>query len=499
MTTNVERGAGAARSVSKDGLPPGPSESPLRQLLHLVIDPFGFFADCERRFGPIFTMRILGQDPWVMIGDPEAVRAAFRMSSDELHSAADGIKFLVGQHSIIFLDGETHRRERRILTPPFKHERMAVYAERMLARANDAIDRLVPGQIVEAHALATDITLSVIVECIFGVANPTSRDRLAALFRRHLSWMQTAPVGLVSMALGGDRSRALIARGTARYADEARTEGPLPSHRSPLARFFATKAEVDAMLKLELDRCRRDPGDRDDVLALLARATYDGEAKMVDEALLDELFLLMVAGHDTSSITLTWALWFLLTHPEALARTKAEIDEVFGDGPITARAADRLRYVPAVVEETLRLRPIATSVTRKLVEPMTLGGFPMPAGARVFPAAAILHFRPDLWAEPQAFRPERFLDQKPSPFHYLPFGGGTRSCLGRPFAMLELRLVLSQILRRVDLSVPETTKPRPQLRGVFVGPSNGVPLRVERVRPRSNPEAAPRERVAAEG
>jgi len=473
------------RSIDTPGiLPPGPAESSLRQLFRVVTEPHEFFADCERRFGPIFTLRVFGQDPWVMVGDPEFVRTAFRMSADELHSSSDGIKFLLGQHALVFLDGEAHRRERRILTPPFKHERMSAYGERMLARTREAIDGLVPGSVVNAHDLATDVTLDVIVECVFGVGNPVERARLAELVGRHLTAMQNAPMGLLTLALGGERSRALIERGTSLLRGDARTHGPVPSHRNPITRFFATKAELDAMLRLELDRCRRDPGDRDDVLALLVGATYDDSSAMSDAALLDELFLLLVGGHDTTAITLTWALWFLHRHPEALARVRAELDDVFGEGPVTQRAAERLRYLPAVIEETLRLRPISTSVARRLVEPMTIGGFELPAGTPVFPSAALVHFRGDLWPEPHAFRPERFLDRKPNPFHYMPFGGGSRSCPGRPFAALQLRVVLAEILRRVEFSLPATTDPKPRLRGVFVGPSDGVPIRVERVRPR---------------
>lgn len=472
--------------MSRDGLPPGSSESSFRQLKRLVEDPFPLFADAYREFGPIFTMRVLGQAPWVIVGEPLAIRTLFRASADELHADADAMKYLLGPHTVLFRDGESHRRERRILTPPFKHERMVVYAERMLARSDDAIDALAPGSGIVAYDLIQAISLRVIVECVFGVAAPERRDRLAALFARHLASMQTGPMAFTAMAMGGERFRNVLATGTRLRQGRAKTEGALPNHAVRALQFFDTKAEMDAMLRDELARCRREGDDRDDVLAMLVRAAYDDGASMSDDGLLDELFALLIGGHETSAITLSWAISFLLQNPEAMARAKAELHETFGDGPVEARAAERLRYLPAVIDETMRLRPVATSIPRKLAVPMRLGEFDLPIGTRTFPSPAVVHFREDLWPDAHAFKPERFLDERPSPFHYLPFGGGSRACLGRPFAQVEMRLILAELLHRVDFRLSPEADTKAVLRGMLTGPSDGVPVIVERVKPRAS-------------
>jgi len=467
-------------------LPPGPSISPFAQLRRLVEDPFGLFADAYREHGPLFTLRVLGQEPWVIAGDPDVVRTIFRSSADELHSDAEAMKFLLGEHTVLFRNGESHRRERRILTPPFKHDRMVGYAERMLARTDDAIVRLRPGQPVVLMDLMQDISLAVIVECVFGVSAPDRRDRLATLFARHLAAMQTGPMGALAMAVGGARLRGLIARATDLRRHRARTSGALPDSKLGFVRFLDTKAEMDAMLRDELARCRRDTAQRDDVLALLAKAVYDDGGTMDDDALIDELFALLIGGHETSAITLAWTLERLLRQPETLARLRGELDEAFGDGPVTARGVERLRYLPAVIDEALRLFPVATSIPRRLTSELEVGGYRLAAGTRVFPAPAVLHFRDDLWDDPSAFRPERFLGDRPSPFHYLPFGGGSRACLGRPFALVEMRLVLAELVRRVDFELAPHAATKPVLRGMLVGPSDGVPAIVTRTRERSS-------------
>lgn len=468
-------------------LPPGPKQSPFVQLKRLVDEPYALFGDAYRDFGPLFTLRVLGQEPWVIAGDPDVVRAIFRSSADEVHGDAEAMKFLLGEHTVLFRDGEAHRRERRILTPPFKHERMIGYAARMLARTDDAIRKLRPGQPVVLQELLQDISLAVIVECVFGVDAPERRDRLAGLLARHLEAMQTGLMGGLAMAVGGARIRGLIRRGAGLRRARARTDGPLPDSSIGLLRFLDTKAEMDAMLRDELARCRATGTQRDDVLALLANATYDDGASMSDDALLDELFALLLGGHETSAITLAFAMHLLLTNPASLVTLRNELDEAFGNGPVTARGVERLTYLPAVIDETMRLFPVATSVPRKLTVDTEFRGHRLPAGTRVFPSPAVLHYREDLWEKPKEFRPERFLAGRPSPFHYLPFGGGSRACLGRPFAQVEMRLILAELVHRIDFELAPHAATRPALRGILVGPSDGVPAVVRAVRDRKLP------------
>lgn len=468
--------------LDRRDLPPGPSASPYAQMRKLVADPYGLYTDAYRDHGPIFTLRVLGQEPWVILGDPEAVRTVFRASADEALSGSEVMRFLLGPDVLLFRDGERHRKERRIMTPPFKHERMARYAERMLARTDEAFTRLQPGAKANMVDVFQEITLRVIVECIFGVTSAERRERLSALFVRHLDALQTPGMAALSMTFGGDRVRAVIEMGTRLRRARAKTDGPLPNSRVPLLRFLDTHAELEAMLQEELEACRRDPGDRDDILALLASAAYDDGSRMSDQALLDELVVLVVGGHETSAITLAWATTLLLENPTVLVRLRAELDEAFGDGPVVPCVAERLPYLGAVIDETLRIRPVAASIPRRLAEDAEIGGHRLRKGTRVNVAPAVLHFRDDLWPDAQAFRPERFLGARPSPFQFLPFGGGSRACLGRPFAQLEMKLVLAELVRRFELRASAEASTIPALRGLLTGPSDRVPVVVERVR-----------------
>lgn len=460
-------------------------EPPFRQLVRMVKEPYDFYLDCYKKFGPVSAVHIFGQPRWVLVGDPEAVRTIFKASADEFHGDSEGIKYLVGPKTVLFLNGEQHRRERRVLNAPFKHERMAVYAERMIASANDVIDGLRPGQELVGMELMQKITLRVIIECIFGVSDPKQRERLQRLLSEHMHAMQNGALMASGLAIGGDRLRAILEAGTRFFATPFRDDDPPPA-RNPLRRFFETRSEIRDILRRELRKAKSgERGERDDVLALLASAHYDDGIEMSDDSRMDELFALLIGGHETTAITLAWTLHYLARDPEMAKKLRTELDEIFGDGPIDAVGIERAKYLQAVIDETLRIRPVAAAVPRRTMEDVELCGYRIPAGTYTLPCPAILHFREDLWPEPETFRPERFLDKRPSPFHFLPFGGGSRACLGRPFATMEMRLVLAEMVRRVDLSPGKGAATVPAQLGILAGPSDGVPVRIDAVRPRA--------------
>ncbi len=236
-----------------------------------------------------------------------------------------------------------------------------------------------------------------------------------------------------------------------------------PHRISRLRNFRRVLEPADELLYDEIARGRADPHleQRDDVLSLLLQARHDDGRPMADKELRDELMTLLVAGHETTATALAWALEALARHPRVLARLRAEVD------------GGEDAYLDAVVKETLRLRPVVALVLRRLTAPMEIGGRTLPAGVSVAPCIYLLHRRPDVYPEPRAFRPERFLDRAPGTYTWIPFGGGVRRCLGASFAQFEMRVVLREIVSRLDLRPGSPRQERRVRRAIFFSPSRG--------------------------
>jgi cytochrome P450 len=472
------------------GLPPGPKEHPALQMREFARKPATWLGELSAQYGPIFTVHLLGQDPWVIVGDPDAVRTIFARTADGFIAAADGIKYMLGPEAVIFLEREAHKRERRLLAPHFHQREMGAYADAMIESADATIDALSAGSAITASELMVRITLRTIVEAIFGVTDARKRERLIRLFAEHMAMIQQKPWFIATLLVGGDRIRRGIDRVTRLSRAKYDPSDP-PFSRFAPKRFIDTAAEIDDILQGEIDRCRREGiANRTDILAKLARSTYEDGTRMSDAHLKDQLFALLVGGHETTALTMAWAIDLLLRHPDALARTLRELDDALADGPITHARAQKLTYLGAVIDETLRIRPIAQNTPRRTLEPIELGGYHIPAGVSTFPSQILLHFREDLWDRPHEFRPERFLSGRISSFQYFPFGGGSRTCPGRSFALAQMALVIARLLERVRFSLHESAASEVAFHGILMGPSDGVPLVVREVRPARNPDGA---------
>jgi cytochrome P450 len=219
---------------------------------------------------------------------------------------------------------------------------------------------------------------------------------------------------------------------------------------------------------------------RTDVLSLLLEARDEQGTPMRDEELLDEMFTLLMAGHETTATSLAWVLWHLLRHPHALAKLRDEIARVTGGGDVEAEHFPRLEYLDAVIKESMRLTPVATMVSRRLRDPSRIGGLDLPAGTSVGANIYMAHRRPETWRDPERFDPDRFVGARPSPYTFFPFGGGVRRCLGAAIATYEMKTVLTELVTRVDLRIAPRYRMRPVLRAVTVAPSRGMPVVVER-------------------
>ena len=429
-------------------LPAGPRTPTAWQTARWVARPLPFLQEAQARHGDVFTLRILREGPWVMVSDPNLVKQVFTASPKVLH-AGEGNQILepiLGPRSILLLDEEKHLRQRKLMLPPFHGDRMERYGETMRVAAEAEVERWPAGTVAPAWPRMQAITLEVILRAVFGVTEPAKLDPL----RRALG-------ELLDFTAGSLRSAMLV------------LGGPDRLRRSRRYGFADVMAHADELVLAEVARHRSDPDleSRDDILSLLLQARDEDGAPMSDADLRDELMTLLMAGHETTATSLAWALERLVRTPEALARTVAEADA--GGGP----------YTDAVIHETLRLRPVIPIVARKVKEPFELGDRVIPVGATITPSILLMHRRPDVYPDPNAFRPERFLDSPPGTYTWIPFGGGVRRCIGASFALFEMRVVLSTILARARVSAPEPAGERVRRRAITLTPARGASVVIE--------------------
>lgn len=433
-------------------LPPGPAYPGAIQTLFYLFQREGVLARNTRRWGHIYTRSDAIWGPHVLVSEPELIKQVLTAEAGtycagELNGPA---AFLLGPRSVLLLDGADHLRERRRLNPPFSGERMNAYGKTMREVTALAISTWREGQTISLLPTMQWITLQVILRTVFGLTEGRRRDELT----RELA----ALVDRVQSAFGMLLLIPTLQRNLGRF--------------TPWASFAKARERVDQLLHEEIDERRAALGaegspPRDDVLSLLLQARDDDGQGMTNAELRDELMSLLVAGYETTSTALCWAFERVLSHPAVEERILAEL----AGAPDESGA---LPYLDAAIKETLRMRPIVPLLGRKTLVPVRLGDYDLPAGTSVFPAAYVTHHRADLYPEPEAFQPERFLGKKPDPYAWFPFGGGARRCLGMAFALQEMRSVLATVIPRVSLKL---TRPGPLpivLRGLSFAPEGGT-------------------------
>jgi cytochrome P450 len=418
----------APRPVSRSPerrLPPGP---PLPKPLQTAIwsrQARRMLYACQDRYGDIFTVRIAYEGTWVMLADPEAIKQVFTGDPRVFH-AGEGNQILatvLGQNSILVLDEKPHMSQRKLLLPPFHGTRMQGYEQTMSEIAEREIASWPLGTPYELRPRMQAMTLEIILQTVFGLRGGARMAELRAALRDILDLTTNPRVLLPLLLVGPDRVRRF---------------GP----------FRRRIDRVDELIYHEIAE-RRKAGDleeRDDVLSLLVGARHEDGSPMSDEEMRDELLTLLVAGHETTATSLAWAVERLARHPEKLERLRGEIEE------------DREEYLTATIQETLRLRPVISIVLRKLTEPVEIGGYELPAGVSVAPCVYLAHRNPEVYPEPDRFLPERFLENPPGTYTWIPFGGGIRRCLGAAFAQFEMTVVLRELVRRHEIR-PANPKP----------------------------------------
>jgi cytochrome P450 len=443
-------------------LPPGPKLPALVQTLGFILAPVQFIDAMRRRYGDVVTFSTSFDSGFVMVFDPDTVKQVFRAPPDRLRAGEANalLGTILGQRSLLLLDGAEHLRQRKLMLPPFHGQRMRAYARVMREAADREVDTWPVGEPFAAMPSMQALTLDVITRAVFGVEEG---ERLTELKRRLREMIMPVSrrLGVLILAFSGRRQRG-------RFAEFARR-----------------RAAADELIYDEIARRREatDLAEREDVFSLMVQARDEDGQPLTDQELRDELVTLLVAGHETTATGLAWAFDLLTHNPRVLERLRASLH------------AGETDYLDAVVKETLRIRPVVPGIGRVVRGgSFDLNGWEIPEGVEINPSIALIHRRGDRYPQPQEFRPARFLaDDAPDTYTWIPFGGGTRRCLGAAFATFEMATVIRTVLERCEIRPASRRPARMERRGITIVPRDGARIVVTQKRPATEPvaDAAP--------
>jgi unspecific monooxygenase len=425
------------------------------QLINWIADPIGFQQRYSQKYGDIFSMQLSGLGSYVIIGNPQAIQEIFNQDSKfDIGRGNDLAKPLVGANSLLLMDGDRHRRERKLLMPPFHGERLQAYAKQICLITEQIASQWQIGQTFIARSAMQKVSLEVILQIVFGLSEGERYQQLKPLLTAWLD-MTDSPL----------RSSMLF------FQFLQKDWG----NWTPWGRMKQRQRQVHDLLQAEITekRTKKDEKHSGDVLSLMMAARDENGQAMSDEELRDELLTILFAGHETTATTLAWAFYQIHQHPDILEKLQHELDSL-GDNPNPMEIA-QLPYLTAVTQETLRMYPVIPGLFPRITKSsMKIAGYEFDAETTLMPSIYLVHYREDLYPNPEQFKPERFLGRQYSAWEYLPFGGGSRRCLGFALAQLEMKLVLATILSKYQLALAEDKPVKVQRRGFTLSPAGGV-------------------------
>jgi cytochrome P450 len=435
--------------------PPGPRTPGLLEILLWTRDPEGTFAAHFRDYGDIYSLNnpLLGRESLfgglskrVFVSHPALIKTVMTAEPFRGGEASSPLGFLLGPRSVIVLDGEEHHRQRKLLMPPFVGDRLALYAREMRRITEETLRALPVGKAIPILPALQRITFDVILKTVFGACE----GKEIASIRTPLLWLVDKVQSPLGMLPGMLRAMPAVRKNL----------GPLTGE----AAIQRSVQQADAAIYALITSARTRGTGGDDVLSMLLSARDEQGRAMTDAELRDELVTLLLAGHETTATALAWAVDEIGHRPEIERLVR---DEVAG-----ARDGKPAPFTDATLKEVLRLHPIVPLIVRRLAAPYTLGGYELPKGTLVIACPYDAQRHPAYWEAPTEFRPARFLDAKPDPYAWLPFGAGSRRCIGMAFALFEARIVLATLLAERTLVLPAPPA-RVTLRSFFFAPSGG--------------------------
>lgn len=423
-------------------LPPGPRYPKIVTVYLTARRTKAFLDTAYKRYGDVFTVRLIHGKTIVFVADPALVEDVFTADTDVL-TADKGATILVGVHSVVGLDGQEHLAARRLLLPSFHGDHIQRYRDLMERVCAEEFASWPLGQPFQLLPGLEAITLGVVVSAVFGVGGGASLETLGTRFDELLAF-RDKPVGAIMVNL-------------------------MPPGSTPPKAFLRVRGAFDDEVFKAIEQARHDPhlDDRDDILAMLLRARHDDGSPLTDQEIRDHVTTLLIMGHVSTATTIAWVLERLVRHPEALERLRAE-----------AQTGNE-EYLDAVLTETLRVRPSVPIIVREVSKPFQVRDYEIQPGNRIACNVYGLHLREDLYPEPERFRPERFLGQKPAPYTWIPFGGGERHCIGRSFAMMEMKLVIRMLMQQFRFGTTEQSGEKPRRRGIGFIPADGARVVLE--------------------
>ena len=439
--------------TATNSLPNGPTLPVFIRLFKFVTQPVSYLEDLTQTYGDTFTVWGRRNTPIVYFSQPQALQQIFNADASKLEAGRGnrGLKFLLGDNSLVLLDGDRHQRDRQLLTPPFHGERMRAYGQTICEISRSVSDNWKIGKPFNIRQSMQEISLRVILRLVFGVDEGEKFQQLRQLIN---SLLEVTSSPLMSSSFF--------------FPFLQQDWGAW----SPWGKILRQKQQVDELI-FELIRERRAEtnSNRQDILSLMLAARYEDGSQLSEEELRDELMTLLIAGHETTASALTWAFYWLDRSPEVRSKLLKELASV--EGELSAIA--KLPYLTAVCSETLRIYPIAISAfIRTVKSPLEIMGYKLPVGAVVIPSIYLAHHREEVYPEPKQFKPERFLERQYSQYEYLPFGGGNRRCIGMAFAQYEMKLVLATILSRFEVSLVNKRPVKPVRRGLTLAAPAGM-------------------------
>ena len=437
------------------------------QQLQWIGDPVGYMETAARQHPELFAASVVGfGGGLVFVNQPQAIQEI--LTNDRKTFLAPGstnriLTPLLGESGVIMLDGNRHKRRRQLLMPPFHGERMRAYGQLISKLTTAAFDQLPLDQPFSARSVMQEISLNIIMQAVFGLAEG---DRFLQLKRL-----------LASMA---DLFRSPLSSSFLFFNSLQKDLGAW----SPWGKFVRDRERIDALIYTEIAERRLQPeGDRIDILSLLMSARDEFDQPLTDQELRDELMTLLFAGHETTATAMSWALYWVHHQPAVRERLLQEL-ATLGNTPEPTDIF-RLPYLTAVCNETLRIYPVAMLTFPRVVqEPIAMLGRRLEPDTMVVGCIYLVHQREDLYPNPKQFRPERFLERQFTPYEFMPFGGGARRCVGEALAMYEMKLALATILSRYKLALADTQPEFPRRRGVTLAPARGVKMVMTRIRSR---------------
>lgn len=440
-------------------LPPSLASHPLIQTYRFIARPLDLLDECHRRFGDIFTLKLMGMGNWVLLSSPEDLKTMFTGPPEVLHAGeANHSVFgsILGSSTVVTLDESAHLHRRRVLLPPFHGDRIQAYLRDMGDIAAQVVDAWPVGKPFSMHREMQRIALGVILKVIFGIQQNEERARWARLMME-LANVTASPL-IFAPALQWDLGRY-----------------------SPWGKIMHSARAADSAIYGEIARRRARPPEeaQGDLFSLLLQVRHEDGRPLTDLELRDELVTLLLAGHETTASALAWTFERILSLPDVYAKLKEELDSALEGGAFQPEQVSRLDYLDAVIKETHRSRPIMPfGGSRRVKAPFEIGGYRVPAGTTLTNCMYLLHRRSDIYPEPEHFRPERFLGKKADPYAWTPFGGGMRRCLGMAFAHAEMKAVVATVFSRARLRI-ESPHAKHVRRGFFLVPEGGPKVVLE--------------------